>query len=604
MSIKHVVVVLFENRSYDNVLGWLFNASNQPPYQTPPTGQVGLNGLTGGESNPDPHHPGKTIPVANQNTPTQINQTGPAYAPTAIPLIDPGEFFCDMAQQITGSKEIPKTNPYTHYPPADISGLTQGYTLNYATLCGLGHPGSPVPAANIPDIMNYLTPAQMPVSAFLARNYAVCDQWYASAPTQTYANRAFALCAAPGVAHSGKYSLIEDMQYLNPFEPVYNIPSVLSQLDVVMGARGEPGPYWKVYFQDYSIAVQTVPQVRGAAKSEDNMNLAVFDDSDWGDETPAQLTSTTTSFVADLAAGKLPPFSFIEPRYFDNFAPSKLPSACNHPGRGNYPPDFMAGKVAAMPIDAATGEVFLMQLYNLLRASPSWNETLLIVTYDEHGGLYDHCAPPVATPPGGAIPPASDTLGDSTADGFNYNLLGGRVPAIIISPLIAAGGTIRAKTAFDHSSIVRTVFDIFNLSTKEMPSLTARDAAAPSVNDYLAQSTVNATDAFSGLIVAGPGSLVFLHDFLLPINPDAQSILASAGPGIDLDVTVSQPLDCHWLRASSSASTSPQINVITVSADVSGLGEGTYTGSVVISGDAANSPLTIPVTLVIQSIFS
>ena len=61
MSIKYVVVVLFENRSYDNVLGWLYNAGNQPPYQTPPTGQAGLDGLTGGESNPDPHHPDKTI---------------------------------------------------------------------------------------------------------------------------------------------------------------------------------------------------------------------------------------------------------------------------------------------------------------------------------------------------------------------------------------------------------------------------------------------------------------------------------------------------------------------------------------------------------------
>ena len=87
-----------------------------------------------------------------------------------------------------------------------------------------------------------------------------------------------------------------------------------------------------------------------------------------------------------------------------------------------------------------------MQIYNLLQASPSWSETLLIVTYDEHGGVYDHVPPPLATPPGGNIPPVSDLL-DKTANGFNYNVLGGRVPAIIASPQIAAGTTIRGGLA-------------------------------------------------------------------------------------------------------------------------------------------------------------
>lgn len=146
--------------------------------------------------------------------------------------------------------------------------------------------------------MNYLTPLQMPVSAFLANNYAVCDPWFASAPTQTYANRSFALCAAPGVDHNGKYSLIDDLQYITDARAP--IPSLPGQLDAVFGSTGE-GPFWKVYFQDYSVAVPTVQEV--AAASHHNVNLATFDDSDWGAAKPKQLTSTTSRFVEDLQAG-------------------------------------------------------------------------------------------------------------------------------------------------------------------------------------------------------------------------------------------------------------------------------------------------------------
>ncbi|HEY3836529.1 MAG TPA: alkaline phosphatase family protein, partial [Bryobacteraceae bacterium] len=522
MPVKNVVVVMFENRSYDNVLGWLYNASNQLPYQTPPAGQSNLDGLTGSETNPDPNHSGQTIPVANQTTPTQIGGSGPSYAPTAIPLIDPGEPFSDMAQQIMGSPSRPPENPYAGYPPADTSSLNQGFTLNYAQISGPSQPYTPVPVSNIPDIMNYLTPSQMPVSAFLASNYAVCDQWFASAPTQTYTNRSFALCAAPGVAHNGKYSLIDDLQYIT--DSLYPIPSLLSQLDAVLGSAGE-GPFWKVYFQDYSVAVATVPQVAAAAASQHNVNLATFDNSDWGAAKPKQLTSTTSTFVEDLQAGSLPPFSFIEPRYFDSYAPTGLPAASNHPGRGKFPGGVLG---AATPIDASTGEVFLMQLYNLLQASPGWSETLLIVTYDEHGGVYDHVHPPIAVPPGGNIPPANNIL-DKAADGFNYNVLGGRVPAIIVSPLIAPGTTIRAapanviepppgKAFFDHSSIIRTTWDIFGLSAGShgLPSLTGRDLVAPSLAALLTSQPSNTTGAMCGVIVAGARSLTFTHKHLLP----------------------------------------------------------------------------------------
>src|SRR5438876_1386093 len=131
--IKNVIVVMLENRSYDTMLGWLYNANNQPPYNEAPTGQKNLNGLKGSKSNPNPNSPGQTIAVANQTTPTVDPSTGLDYAPTAIPIFDPGEPFNDMAQQILGLASLPTTNPYENYPP-DSANAMQGFTVNYAEL--------------------------------------------------------------------------------------------------------------------------------------------------------------------------------------------------------------------------------------------------------------------------------------------------------------------------------------------------------------------------------------------------------------------------------------------------------------------------------------
>ena len=100
--IENIVVVMLENRSYDNVLGWLYNKDNPPGYQTPPPGQASLHGLTGSESNIGPDGNSYTVSPA---APTTIN--GITFPATAIPAIDPGEDFGDMAQQFNGDATFP-----------------------------------------------------------------------------------------------------------------------------------------------------------------------------------------------------------------------------------------------------------------------------------------------------------------------------------------------------------------------------------------------------------------------------------------------------------------------------------------------------------------
>jgi phospholipase C len=484
---------MFENRSYDNVLGWLYNSSNQFPYNQAPAGQSNLHGLTGNETNPNPYG-GNPIAVLNQAT-TTVN--GQSYAGTVIPGYDPGETFGDMAQQIFGSGSLPFQNPYANPGPLTM----QGFTKNYAAQ-------PHVTAANIQDVMNYLTPAQVPVTAFLANNFAVCDAWYGSAPTQTFTNRMFAHCAAPAVRAAinnlSSISFVDDAQWFNANADLpgslVNLLSIFSQLDAAYPPASPPN--WKLYFHDYPIAMVLLPYVYNAARSTSNVNVATYDNTDWGSETPAPFAwtfgATASTFLTDIAQGTLPKLSFIEPRYSSDVAQYPFPPNSNHPGKSKTLPWLPVGSDNP-PVDVACGEVFLMQLYNALRNSKYWNNTLLIITYDEHGGVYDH-----VSPPGGAanlgpdFPTASDFL-DPAADGFNFNYFGCRVPAIIVSPYIVPSSTIRASgpVPFDHSSIVRTVWDCFDLSTLlSATSLTARDGAAPSLMPSLTGS--NNTGPYAG----------------------------------------------------------------------------------------------------------
>lgn len=553
-TIENIIVVMLENRSYDNMLGGLYLNSNPAPYNTPPANQAGLNGLRDMNgnlknfSNPYPSSSSKPpIPIGNQTAPTRIGGAGTYYPATTIPAIDPGEPFGDMAWQITGSQQ--SSNPYVSWPPSSTANLMQGFTGDYASQHGIC---VTPPPDNYPDVMNYFTPAQVPVTAWLANNFGVCDQWFASAPTHTFANRAFAHCATPGLyfdssSPSDNHSFIDDPQYI---ETQWNIPSIFYMLDAAYSdsATSTP-PNWKVYFHDYCISMLTVPYVMDAAITNGNANgnVGTYDNTDWGAETPQPITlivpreqtplkNVASTFMEDLKNGTLPKYSFIEPRYSngrvynsnpsaaESITPNSYPANCNHPGASNYPglavpPNPVCS--ANPPIDVADGEAFLRQLYNALNQSQYWDKTLLIITYDEHGGCYDHVPPPAFTPqipasgtalgltiettvPPGSnnptsttpsidIPPASNFL-DKTSNGFEYNVYGCRVPTIVVSPYIEGGTQISPKPGstnpFDHTSIIKTVWDTFftNGNPTNPPtvnSLTNRDAAAPSLYDFL-----------------------------------------------------------------------------------------------------------------------
>jgi phospholipase C len=482
--ITNVVVLMFENRSYDNVLGMLYNAANAFPYKQAPSGQSNLWGLSGTESNPQPSGP----PISVSPAVDDPNATPPVVA-TTIPVADPGEPFADMAQQILGLADAPTTgNPYqTGVGPY---GSMQGFVANYA-----GQTNA-VPA----QIMMYMTPELMPISAFLANNFMVCDGWFGSVPTQTFANRLYSLCACSGTwmapagesptSYATSFSYIDDKEYTgieHGATPVYaaetrlDLASIFSRLDDVLGTPpGQTVPNWKLYFHDFSNTAGLLEYVHLQFDNPTTLNLGQYDLSDYTSQTTPLANKSFSTFQQDLDSGNLAPFTLIEPRYSYNYSPATgNQTQSNHPGtQGFYPWDTFVAT------DTFYGELLLLDVYTLLYNSKYWPGTLLIVVYDEHGGCYDHL-PPVTgmAPPSPTNPPSYV--------GFDFTVSGARVPAIIVSPFAKPGSTLRASAGqtFDHTSIIKTVWQCFNLGA----SLNDRDAAAPSILDGLSDTAVNDT---------------------------------------------------------------------------------------------------------------
>jgi len=170
-------------------------------------------------------------------------------------------------------------------------------------------------------------------------------------------------------------------------------------------------------------------------------------------------------FTKDAKNGKLPAFSWVDPRYFG--LPG-FPATDQHP---NHPVDL--------------GDRLIKEVYEAVRSGPKWNSTLLLITYDEHGGWFDHVPPPSAPSPDGM---------DSTDDPFDFSRLGVRVPTIAVSPLIpkgtlvskpGTGGTApKVGSEFDATSMLATVRELFGLPD----AFTKRDAWAASFEGVISNT--------------------------------------------------------------------------------------------------------------------
>jgi phospholipase C len=442
-GIDHVVLLMFENRSFDNVYG---------VFPSP------VNGLTGNETNPTsgPH-------------PRQIQVyllTDPADA--TVPAKDPGELYPDMTGQIYGYDRFGLPNkPGSHPPTMD------GFVIDY-------HDGA--------EVMSYIAPALMSMSALAAQFGALCDVWHAAAPCQTYANRVLSLCATPSV-DKNNHTRVDDPSFypLTKWTDVTEAYGVVTDTSIFeLFDRAYPNsttPNWKVYYHDTPFAslLSYVDQKWDHSNpgQTSSANVCHFDESDYG-----PLSSQYGSFRNDVENGRLPKFSVIEPRYAANWSPNNLPPNSNHPGKGSSPIKNAGidskGPNNDLPISVANGEKLLTSILLTLGRNNAFSNTLLVVTYDEHGGMYDHVAPPVDVPTPFNKPPKSDSL-------FLYDRLGVRVPALFIGGGVTPGSVFRPATGqpypwFDHTSLLKTLREQFNLGG----ALTPRDASVSDLTGLIA----------------------------------------------------------------------------------------------------------------------
>jgi phospholipase C len=380
-AIEHVVVLMLENRSFDSMLGMLYPSDGT------------FDGLTGQETN---IHAGQIVSVWKSSS---LDSTA-----ACIPDPDPGELFADMNEQLFGQ------------PTQPLAGPMSGFATNY-----MAQPKSD-PPREARAVLHYLMPDQVPVISTLARAFGVCDQWFASAPCQTWPNRFF--------VHAGTCrGYVNNSKFPIPFPA----PSIFRRLS-------DAGMSWRVYFHD-------VPQslLLGDIWLEAPLRYRGF-----------------SQFLVDAHTGALPSYSFIEPRYFANALLRSMPND-EHP-----------------PHNVLFGEQLIASVYNALRAAPTWKKTLLVIIYDEHGGCYDHVLPPQAIPPDSCRQDGFDFsrygVRVPAVIVSPYIPAGSRIRVAPQDQVLA--GT---ATPFDHTSILATLRKLFALGTP----FTARDKIAPDLLSQL-----------------------------------------------------------------------------------------------------------------------
>ncbi|KAL0371057.1 UNVERIFIED_CONTAM: Non-specific phospholipase C2 [Sesamum angustifolium] len=281
---------------------------------------------------------------------------------------------------------------------------------------------------NMPQsVMNGFDPDKVAVYKALVSEFAVFDRWFASVPASTQPNRLYVHSATSHGATSNVAALLAKG---------YPQRTIFEDLD-------DAGISFGIYYQN----------IPATLFYRDLRKLKYI-----GKFHPYGL-----SFKKDAKNGKLPGYVVVEQRYTD----SKVePANDDHPSHDVY-----------------QGQMFVKEVYETLRGSPQWNETLLVITYDEHGGFYDH----VATPNRGV--PSPDGIVGPDPFFFKFDRLGVRVPTIVISPWIQKATVVHGPNGspfptseYEHSSIPATVRKIFNLSS---PPLTKREAWAGTFDSIL-----------------------------------------------------------------------------------------------------------------------
>ncbi|KAL4497152.1 hypothetical protein ABPG72_019472 [Tetrahymena utriculariae] len=382
--IKHIVVLMMENRSFDHMLGWMTLGGQY--------GNKNVTGLTGNECN------------------FALNGTKICVQPNAqdCSAYDPGHGPETTTERVFNcvykSQDSKSDDPCVNHSSLKQQPNMQGFVA--AAQRG-GEDG-------LTEMSSFL-PQDIPILSTLANEFALFDHYFVSYPGCTNPNRMFVhMGTCDGcVANEQERGQIKNTTLQEVLE--------------------NNGLSWKYYYEDDPV--------------EWFLWIEYFNQNFNNSSKVAQMEQ----FYVDAQSGNLANYTFINPTEtvrpnMNNTRSFGLPND-QHPDHS-----------------IKEGERLMKNVYEALRNGPKWNETLFIITYDEHGGFYDHVPPPQEGVP--------NPDGKVNAEGFNFDRLGIRVPTIAISPWIQKGLLIKEPqqqqkpfntSQFEHSSIISTVMKIFNL---------------------------------------------------------------------------------------------------------------------------------------------
>ena len=513
-GIEHVVVLMLENRGFDHVLGWLYEASESPNINSTLDDNRGFMGLSTVKdlkslANVNPFNSEEPIPPIKG-----------ARSP-ATPEFNPGEHFVHIMSHVWGVVPEDKSEwedsdqrkaliskQFKQHQRVPMSGFMIDYKKE------IEHATSVTPTVdNTKQILETYLPEQLPVLNGLAKHYAVSDEWFCSVPSQTNTNRAFSTAGTSrGLVTNNYYDLAKqpgiNVKRLKPFTAIAGGDSHADRLpettQSLFGLLSNFDKDWKLYWQSTWPPTNTIahklttawmkvqyvrgmfPELVGSAYDKNFVQIDPID--------------PKNALFEDALKGKLPAVTWIEPKWggganFSDGFPKRLVGTDMHPA-----------------CDTTVAEEFILNLYNALSQSEKWDKTLFLLTFDENGGTYDHIPPfcsnpqnkekaPAAAPSGLDRTPPPGPYGGSmkmdpktrTEFGFEFDEFGIRVPTLLISPKLKINTVFRSKTKipFDHTSIISTILDWQEIDRKYW-FLGDRVNSAPTFS-YLFENTVDRT---------------------------------------------------------------------------------------------------------------
>ena len=339
-KIDHIVVLMMENRSFDNILGYLSLEA----------GWTEVDGLTKEMHN---------------------DYKGVSYHPKPRTDTSFGEHQdpCHKGKCVAAQQQ-------------DNNG---GFVSNYAST----HKND----SEVDLPMNYYSGQTLKVYEQLVNDSCICDRWFCSVPGATWPNRLYSIAGNSGGTKDNK------------LVPIYELKSFVRHL-----SSGNIS--WRWYAHRAPATLRLVDSKYRNPLHLKAKNFAFFD---------KHSLFGGNSFLEDAAQGKLAAVSWIDPDFGDPLTNSHKNENDDHP-----------------PVDMIAGQELVLKLYNAVASGPQWNKTLLVVVYDEHGGLFDHVSPPAAA--------------DNRPSFRSYGL---RVPAFVVSPWAEARAV--SHEVFDHTSLIKTI---------------------------------------------------------------------------------------------------------------------------------------------------